>query len=319
MKNLLDDNCTFNQILEIWLAEKMNDDDVKIQSCQRYENLIESFVKDTLGKVECREINKDEIIEFFKRGKISKMSVSVKKAVFGIIKSALEISYSLNYCPYIDLRKVKFKGRKNDIIVFTKREQRKIDNYLMVEMNVRKLALLICMYTGIRVGEASGLKWKDIDFSKKSISINKTIQRIKYYDEENSRKTKLIASTPKSDSSFRIVPLPDFLIPLLKKFKDSDSYYILSESEKLYDPRLLQSFYERTLERCNIQHLKFHTLRHTFATRSIESGMDPKTLSEILGHSSVEITLKLYVHPSYDMKKKSIEKATKFVKKHSYV
>jgi len=318
MENLLNDNCTFNEVLDIWLNEKKDDDDIKIQSCQRYESLIDSYVKDTLGKVESKEIKRDEIVEFFKRGKISEMSVSVKKSVFGIIKSALEIAYSQNVCAYVDLRKVKFKNRKNDIIVFTRREQRKIDEYLLEELNVRKLVLLICMYTGIRVGEASGLKWGDIDFSKKSIRIDRTIQRIKNPDKDSFKKTTLIASTPKSDSSSRVVPLPDFIIPLLKKLKSNDDYYILSESEKLYDPRLLESFYERTLEKCKIEHLKFHTLRHTFATRSIESGMDPKTLSELLGHSSVEITLKLYVHPTYDMKKKSIEKATKFVKKPRY-
>lgn len=317
MENLQNKNCTFNQILEMWLEEKRGD--VKIQSCQRYESLIDSFIKDTLGTIKCSEIQKDEIIELFKREEISKMSISVRKSVFGIIKSALEIAYSLNYCSYIDLRKIKFRGAKNNIIVFTTREQRKIDSYLIEELNVRKLVLLMCMYTGMRVGEASGLKWKDIDFSKKSVNINKTIQRIKNPDSNSERKTILIASTPKSESSSRVIPLPDFLMPLLKKLKSEDNYYILSGSKKLYDPRLLESFYERTLKKCDIEHLKFHTLRHTFATRSIESGMDPKTLSEILGHSSVEITLKLYVHPSYDMKKKSIEKVTKFVKRTVYV
>jgi len=182
-------------------------------------------------------------------------------------------------------------------------------------MNVRKLAILISMYTGLRVGEASGLKWGDVDFGKKSLSINRTVQRIKNPNKGSEKKTILIAGTPKSDSSVRTIPIPEFLIPLLKSLKGSDDNYILSESDKIYDSRLLDSFFERTLVNCNIEHLKYHTLRHTFATSSIEAGIDPKTLSELLGHSSVEITLKLYVHPTYNMKKKSIEKTTRFMKK----
>ncbi len=315
MKNLQKNNYTFNEILEIWLKEKREDDDLKIQSYQRYETLINLYIKDVLGKIECKELNRDDIIEFFKRGKMNELSFSIKKSVFGIIKSALEVAYTLNCCDYIDLRKMKFKSKKSDITVFTKREQRKLDRYLTDEMNVRKLVMLVCMYTGIRVGEASGLKWGDINLNKKTINIDRTVQRIKNPDKKSSKKTLLIAGSPKSDSSMRTIPIPDFLIPILKQFKQKDENYILSESSDIYDSRLLESFYERTLVKCKVEHLKFHTLRHTFATSSIEAGIDPKTLSEILGHSSVEITLKLYVHPTYNMKKKSIEKTTKFMKK----
>ena len=97
------------------------------------------------------------------------------------------------------------------------------------------------------------------------------------------------------------------------KFKNKDDYFLLSNSNKLYDPRLFESFYSRVLKKCNIKQNKFHTLRHTFATRCIESHMDIKTLSEILGHSQIETTLKLYVHPTYEMKKSSIENLVLFM------
>lgn len=304
----------FNDILEIWLKNK-KEENIKIQTYQKYESLIRLYLRETIGKLNCYELNKEKIIKFFNSDKIIVLSNSTKKAIFIIIKSALEIAYNNKYCDYIDLRKIKFKQKKSEIIVFTKSEQRKIDNYLMTDINVRKLVLLICMYTGIRVGEASGLKWKDIDFNKKTINIERTIQRIKNPDKQSNKKTILIASTPKSESSMRTIPIPEFLISILKEFKQNDNYYILSESEKIYDLRLLESCFERTLKICNIRYLKFHTLRHSFATSSIEAGIDIKTLSEILGHASVEITLKLYVHPTYNMKKKSIEKTTKFIKK----
>lgn len=314
MKRSADDNCLFNDILDEWLKERKNDEDLKIQSYQRYESLIDSYIRDTLGVKKCSEIVRDDIIDFFRKGRMKYLGISVKKSVLSIIKSALDMAYVMDKGLYIDLKKIKFKARKQEIVVFTRKEQREIDKYLTTEMNVRKLVLIICMYTGIRVGEACGLKWGDIDFEKRSLHINRTAQRIKI-ENDTGKKTILITSTPKSETSSRIIPLPNFIFSHLNKFRMDDDVFILTESKvKIYDTRLLESFYKRTLTKCGIQHLKFHTLRHTFATRCVESGIDAKTLSEILGHSSVEITLKLYVHPTYDMKKKSIEKTVRFIK-----
>lgn len=312
--NNLQEKFILNEIIYMWLEEK---EEIKIQSRQRYENLIKIYLENSIGRIEVNKISQKEIIDFFKKDKLKHACPSIQKSVFYILRSALNIAFSNKWCDYIDLKKIKFKTRKNNITVFTKKDQRKLDEYLTKEINVRKLVLLICMYTGIRIGEASALKWEDINFNNKSISINKTVQRIKNNDKSINRNTVLFISTPKSESSNRVVPLPNFLMPYLKKMKSKNEYFILSENETLYDPRLFESFYQRTLKKCKIQHLKFHTLRHTFATRCIESKVDPKTLSEILGHSSIEITLKLYVHPTYDMKKRSIEKMTSFIKKTS--
>ena len=199
--------------------------------------------------------------------------------------------------------------------ILSKDEQNMLENNLKEKPNIRKVCLLLCLYTGLRVGEICGLKWDDIDFSNKSLTIKRTIERIKNKDENIKSKTILIESTPKSDTSNRIIPIPDFIISLLLLFRSDNSYFVLSKSNKLYDPRLFESFYSRILKSSNINHNKFHTLRHTFATRSIESKMDIKTLSEILGHSQIETTLKLYVHPSYDMKKSSIENLVRFMAK----
>lgn len=188
-----------------------------------------------------------------------------------------------------------------------------MENKLKDKPNIRKICLLLCLYTGLRVGEVCGLKWEDIDFSNKSLSIKRTIVSVKNKDENKQSKTKLIESTPKSDTSNRIIPIPEFIICLLSEFKSNNNYFILSNSNKLYDSRLLESFYSRLLKSCNINPNKFHTLRHTFATRSIESKMDIKTLSEILGHSQVETTLKIYVHSSYEIKKSSIENLVRFM------
>mgnify|MGYP004549105343 CR=1 FL=1 len=263
----------------------------------------------SVGKININKLKKENKENLFSN--LKDISISTKKILFYIVKSSIKYAYSNKYCNYINLSNIKFKMPNKTIFVLSKEEQNRLENVLKNKINIRKLSILLCLYTGVRLGEVCGLKWKDIDFSNKSLNVNKTIERIK--NDDGNSKTKLIISTPKSETSNRIVPIPDFLVELLKQFKKNDNYYILSNSNKLYDPRLLESFYKRILTKVGIKQNKFHTLRHSFSTRCIESKMDIKTLSEILGHSQVETTLKLYVHPSYDLKKSSIEHLVEFM------
>lgn len=303
-------NITYNDILDLWLKTKT---EIKLQSLINYENLINNYLAKTIGLLNIKRLQKEDIIIFFNN--LDNIAVSTKKTLIYIIRASLNYSYNKKYNKRINLSDIKFKLINETILVLSKEEQKKLENKLKEKINIRKVCLLLCLYTGLRVGEVCGLKWEDIDFSNKSLTVKRTIERIKNKVENISSKTILIESTPKSLTSKRTIPIPEFLIELLKKLKNKDCYYLLSKSEKLYDPRLLESFYTRTLISCNINLNKFHTLRHTFATRSIESKMDIKTLSEILGHSSIEITLKLYVHPSYELKKASLENLVEFMAK----
>lgn len=300
---------TYNDVLSFWLNSKSN---LKIQSKLNYENLINRYIKNSIGSISITKIKGDDINNFIYSLK-NKVAISTQKKLVYIIKTSLTYAYSNKYCNYIDLTNIRFKKEKQNIFILSKEEQYLLEMVLKEKINIRKICLLLCLYTGLRVGEVCGLKWEDIDFSNKSLIIKRTIIRIKSQDNNSKTKTILIESTPKSETSKRVIPIPNFIIELLKDFKEKDNYFILSNSDKLYDPRYLESFYKRILKKCNIKNNKFHTLRHTFATRSIESKMDIKTLSEILGHSSVEITLKLYVHPTYDMKKMSLENLVEFM------
>ena len=300
---------TYNNLLYLWLNSKSN---IKIQTKLNYEHLILRYIKYNIGKMIINKITKEDIRIFFISLK-NKIAISTQKKLIYIIKASLTYAHNNKYCQYINLSDIKFKLDNKTIFILSKEEQNILESILKEKVNIRKVCLLLCLYTGIRVGEVSGLKWEGIDFSNKSLIIKRTIQRISKNDNNIENKTLLIESTPKSETSKRIIPIPNFIIELLDKFKQNDNYYLLSNSEKLYDPRYLESFYTRILKKCHIKSNKFHTLRHTFATRSIESKMDIKTLSEILGHSSVEITLKLYVHPTYEMKKTSIENLVKFM------
>lgn len=304
-------NYTLNEVLNMWLNTKTN---LKVQSLLNYEQLIDRYILNDIGIKKINELKKEDYVNFFNNLIIKNVSISTQKKTLYIIKTILSFSYVNNYSDnYINLSDIRFKTTSNNIYILSKQEQKVLETYLKTNINIRKLSILLCLYTGLRVGEVCGLKWSNIDFNNNSLTVERTVERIKNNISDNIYKTILIESTPKSISSYRTIPIPNFVIDLLRKYKNDSNYFLLSNTEYLYDPRLLESFYDRTLKKCNISHNKFHTLRHTFATRSIEAKMDIKTLSEILGHSSIEITLKLYVHPSYEMKKSSIENLVQFM------
>ncbi len=300
----------FFDLINLWLDTKKN---IKIQSYQKYENLANLFIKNSIGNIDINLLTKEDILCFFKNLQDKKVSISTQKILLYIIKATLQMAYQKKKCNYIDLSDIKIKSPVRNTYILSKEDQLKLEHVLKEDINIRKTCLLLCLYTGLRIGEVCGLKWEDINFNTKSLEVKRTIERIKNNEKNSHLKTILIESTPKSDTSNRIIPIPNFLIQMLQKLKTEDKYFLLSNKETLYDPRLFNYFYKNILKKSNITYTNFHTLRHTFATRSIESKMDIKTLSEILGHSNVDITLRLYVHPSYELKKKSIENLVNFM------
>jgi integrase len=158
----------------------------------------------------------------------------------------------------------------------------------------------------MRIGELCAIKWSDIDLKNRTLTINKTIQRI-YLSENSMRYTKVLIGSPKTQSSNRTLPLSSTIVPLLQKLVQSPETYLLSATRKPIEPRNLRACYERLLRQLDINFVNFHSLRHTFATRLIEAGIDPKTVSSLLGHSSVSTTLNLYVHPQMEQKRLAVE------------
>lgn len=296
----------FIDVIWNWLDTKTN---IKIQSKQKYERLIKQYIKDGIGIIPINQLNSKNIEDFFEVLQSKKVASSIQRNILYIIKAAINTSKNIS----MDLSKIRIKKEIKPIYVFSKEDQAKIESILKTNINIRKASLLLCLYTGLRIGELCGLKWEDINFDKKVLCVKRTIERIKNNSNNIKNKTLLIESTPKSETSNREIPIPDFIIEILKQFKENDNSFILSKSKKLYDPRVFELFYARLLKNNNIYYANFHTIRHTFATRSIESKMDIKTLSEILGHSNIDITLNLYVHPSYELKKSSIENLVDFM------
>ena len=203
-----------------------------------------------------------------------------------------------------------------EIRIMSKEDFRKLDACLSEGTDPFTFGILLCMYTGIRVGELCGLKWEDIDFEDCKIYIRRTVTRVKNLDmtiEEGKRecpRTRLNIGTPKTSTSIREIPLPDRLQSMGKALKKNGSFFLLTGTENCAEPRTVQRRYAALLKKCQIPHIKIHSLRHQFSCRWIEQGFDTKSLSEILGHTSVKTTLDLYVHIQADIKREYMNRLT---------
>lgn len=226
-----------------------------------------------------------------------------------IIKSTIEYAKDRDIVSNCSLNNVRIKQSKKEMRVLSIEEQKKLTSVLMNDVNCVKFGILLSLYTGIRVGEICALKWECIDISLGVLSINETLQRIKDTSAKANKKTKIIVTSPKSDCSIRKIPLPSFIVAIAKSLQTSNSSYVLTgSSDKIIEPRTMQNHFKALLQECGILEANYHALRHTFATRCIEAGFDIKTLSEILGHSNVNITLNRYVHSSFELKIENMKK-----------
>ena len=189
------------------------------------------------------------------------------------------------------------KVQKRELHLLTDNQQKQLCQHLLEQLNSTSLCVLMSLYTGLRVGEICGLKWSDIDFGKSILTVSRTVQRIR-----SEHGTRILIDTPKSRSSQRSIPIPEFLMPLLKKFRNQADFYLLSGSASVTEPRTMQNHFKAILKKANLPSVNYHSLRHMFATNSIQAGFDVKTLSEILGHATAETTLNRYVHSSMQRK-----------------
>lgn len=196
------------------------------------------------------------------------------------------------------------KQDKSSTEVLDRTERQKLQLYLTNNLDKTNIGILLAMYTGMRIGELCAVTAEDIDIFNGVIHITKTIQRVS--DNMGSCKTKVIVGSPKSKSSERDIPLPKFMIEILKNDTCTNGY-LLSGTSKPVEPRTMQNRFKSVLKQCGIRNVNFHLLRHTYATVCIENGFDAKTVSELLGHSSVQITLNRYMHSSIEIKKRYVE------------
>ncbi len=231
------------------------------------------------------------------------ISDATKYSILGVIKQVLRYAENQYGYPMPSITNCSLKNKSHSIEIMNRTEQAQLMRFLYEDMDIFKAGIFLCLSTGLRLGEICSLKWADIDQEHMLLHVNRTVQRIK--SKEGPTKTTLLETAPKSVFSNREIPIPDTLLSILMTFQNADQEYVLC-TDRPMEPRTYQNHFKRYLKTIQIPDYNFHTLRHTFATNCIDSGMDIKSLSEILGHSNVQITLDRYVHPSMDTKRKYI-------------
>lgn len=231
------------------------------------------------------------------------VSDSTKQSVLATIKQTLRYVEKRYGYPMPVISGSFLQKRSAGIEIMNRTEQTRLIQYLYRDMDISKAGIYICLFTGLRLGEICSLKWDDIDQEGGLLHVNRTVQRIE--SQEGPTRTILLETSPKSIFSKREIPISDSLLSLLMKFWQEGQEYVL-QNNKTMEPRTYQNHFKKYLKEINAPNYNFHILRHTFATNCIDRGMDIKSLSEILGHSDVQITLNRYVHPSMDTKRKYI-------------
>ena len=295
-----------------WLLEKK--DYIKESTYANYSNNIFNHIIPKLGNYYLSELNhkviQDFLLELSKNGRKDNNGGLAEKTIKDItiiVKGSIKKGINEDKIKHIELTFNYPKDNKeNKLYVLTKREQNKITNYVLENINSRNIGLLISLYSGIRIGELCALRWEDVDFKKNCLTINKTIQRV-YIKDKDKNISKVIITTPKTKNANREIPINKDFLEILKKVKSDKKHYILTGNEKYIEPRTYRKYFNKILDELRIKHFNFHSLRHTFATNCISLGVDYKTVSELLGHANVNITLNLYVHPRYSQKKKCID------------
>ena len=229
--------------------------------------------------------------------------------ILSLIKSIFRYAVSKGYLPAVSQKTFTVKQEPKEMRVLTQSEQKKLTETLFFSNELKDIGIIICLYTGLRIGELCALRWGDLSIQEKTISVRRTVQRIKNVDDNSNEKTHLHISSPKSKCSIRTIPLPQELIDILVPVQSEEKSYVLTNSkDKIMEPRTMQNHFKKTISNCSIPDANFHCLRHSFATRCVEVGFDIKSLSEILGHANVNITMNRYVHPTIELKRQNMNR-----------
>lgn len=286
----------------------------KISSVSTYMQTIKNIILPILGEYELEAVSSKEAellkLDCENKG-LSKKSI---QDVIICLKNILKVA---NYLEVAETKTISVlwgtdnSGVKKQIEAYNKDQIKNLVASLEETPSFKNLGLLLTIYSGMRIGEVCALQWKDIDLDEKVIRVNKTIQRI-YIEEETTgkMKTELQISTPKTKSSQREIPIVPKLFKMMKDYAKicRPDYFVCSGTTTPLEPRTYRNYYKKKIEEFGLPHLKFHGLRHTFATLLIASKADIKTVSAILGHSDITTTLNTYVHPSRDDKRNAVSK-----------
>ncbi len=301
-----------SQIADLWKEEKRQF--VKKSTFAAYSLIVETHLQPAFGNLTA--VTEKDVQDFVLQKLNGGLSQKTIKDMLIVLRMILKFGAKKNYCVYAPIDVIFPTDReRQELEVLSITNQKKIMRFVEDNFTFRNLGIFICLSTGIRIGEICALTWDDIDTENGVIHIRKTIQRI-YVKENGIKKTELLIDTPKTATSMRDIPMIKDLYEILKPLKKvvNNDYFVLTNEATPTEPRTYRNYYKKLLDKLGIPPIKFHGLRHSFATRCIESKCDYKTVSVILGHSNISTTLNLYVHPNYEQKKKCIDKMFRKIK-----
>lgn len=301
---------SINSIFDVFLQKRLAHN-VKQSTISTYVSIYNSHIALQLGTKEIEDITEETISNFMQRLLKSNLSrkyiKSIETLLFSLLSYAKKLYRDNTELQFIE--KTKYKVAKSNINLFTKKEQIKIEEYVLANITPFNIGVLLSLYLGLRIGELSALMINDISFDNCTVSIDKTLQRIKNLDSNAKTKTKIVISNPKTENAKRVLPIPQFLIPILKKLctEVNQNSYFLTLSFKFLEPRAIEYQFKKLLKLCEVSYRNFHVLRHTFANNLLDKNAEIKAVSELLGHSNITITLNEYIHPSFKKKLGYIE------------
>lgn len=297
------------EVYPLWAKDKALY--VKKSTYSAYILLIENHILPYFGF--CTEIIEDHVQQFVHDKLNSGLSHKSIKDILICLKMMMKFAQKKGYMPFVEWQ-VKYPTVRESasIEVLSIADHKKAMEYVKNHLTFRNLGILITLSGGLRIGEICALKWGDIDLDKGVIKISRTIQRI-YVIEDGKRRTEVLIDTPKTKGSIREIPMAKTVINIVKPLKKivNEEFFVLTNDEKPTEPRTYRSYYFLFMDKLGIPPVKFHGLRHSFATRCIENNADYKTVSVLLGHANISTTLNLYVHPNDEQKRKVINNVFK--------
>lgn len=302
MVDINETQITLSDIADDWLM--VNKNKFKQSTYQGYKYKIDKYITGHyIAAYNIFSVTEAQAIDFVNMLVNKQLSSKTINDIISLLNSLFDFAEKRYKMFHINVPYV--KNTYKEMRVLSVSEQKHLEHYLIQDMDNYKFGIYIALYTGIRIGELCALKWSDIHDG--TINVNKTVIRLK-----DGNKTKIVIDTPKTNHSFRTIPIPNFLNKIIENNrKQSEQYVLASDKISFVEPRLMQIHFKKAISDCEISDASFHTLRHTFATRCVECGFDIKSLSEILGHSNVQITLNKYVHSSMELKQFNMNKLQK--------
>ena len=301
-----------SEIVTLWKEDKRQY--VKRSTFSAYTLLIENHILPSFGN---KTLIEEQNVQSFVFQELDKgLSHKTIKDILIVLKMILRFGVKNKLIEYrqIDI-KFPTERDKHSIDILSRSHHRQIMEYIKSHFTFKNLGIYICLSAGMRIGEICALTWEDLDIENGIIHVQKTIQRI-YIIEDNRKHTEIILDTPKTKNSIREIPMTRDLLKMIRPLKKvvNDRFYVLTNEATPTEPRTYRNYYKQFMQTLGLPAMKFHGLRHSFATRCIESKCDYKTVSVLLGHSNISTTLNLYVPPNLEQKKRCMEQMSKLLR-----